>query len=371
MTQKTKSLALTKKDKLSEQLKKAIPQLEKVATKFLKPERMVALAMRSASKNPKILDCTPQSILGCVFESQTLGLEIDSLGQGYIVPFKDKAQFIIGYRGLINLAQRTGNIASIHADLVRNEENEKGHFVYQYGVNADLSHRPILKEWDAGFQDVYAVYAYAKLKDGGFYFVVLPKAEIEKTRLRSPSGRMKDSPWNTHWDEMAKKTAIRKLAKYLPMSIEFERAVKLDEMTAEGEQNLDINKVDEDGMINLDGIEDTPYEEDAPTEEPVAPPQKKPEEKKGVKAEEKTATKEAIKLNMSETVEEGLFKEAEEFENWESPQYCVDQIEKTVTMADLVKLEKEHKKDFDRFGGADAERIKSAFFSQSSKLRGI
>lgn len=353
----TKSLVAIKREGLKKKLEEAIPQLQRIATKHIKPERMIQLALRSVAKNPKILECTPSSVLGCVFESQSLGLEIDSLGQGYIVPFKNQAQFIIGYKGLINLAQRTGKIASIHADLVRQEEIDKGNFDYAYGSEYYLRHKPLIKEWDSGYKDVTAIYAYAKLNDGGFYFVVLPKSEVEKTRLRSPSGRKSESAWATDWDEMAKKTAIRKLSKYLPMSIEFERALKLDELGALGqEQNLDINRINADGLIEFDLA-------DVVEEKVVEKLEEKKEESSTVAKKESSGS---VKLPMPE--KEDLFDDAI---NWESVDYVVSKIKETTKMQELVELEKKHKADIDRFGGKDAERISATFLEKVNKLRGI
>lgn len=126
---------------------------------------------------------------------------------------------IIGYRGMIDLARRSGQIASLSARVVR----EGDEFSFEFGLDEKLIHRPGENE-DAPVTHVYAV---ARLKDGGTQFEVMTRKQIELVRSLSKAGN--NGPWVTHWEEMAKKTAIRRLFKYLPVSIEIQRAVSMDE----------------------------------------------------------------------------------------------------------------------------------------------
>ncbi len=120
---------------------------------------------------------------------------------------------------MIDLARRSGQIASISARTVRAGDE----FEYEYGLNEHLTHKPGEDE-DAPITHVYAV---ARLKDGGVQFEVMTHKQIE--RVRSQSKSASNGPWVTHWEEMAKKSVIRRLFKYLPVSIELSRAVMLDE----------------------------------------------------------------------------------------------------------------------------------------------
>lgn len=366
---KTKAVTIKeKKDKLSSMLHRSAPALQKIATKHLEPQKIIQLALRSAAKNPKILDCTPQSILGCVFESQNLGLEIDSMGQSYIVPFGKEAQFIIGYRGLISLAQRTGNILYIHADLVRDGDD----FDYGYGSEHFLKHKPQLGPRDKDYKDVYAIYACAKTKDGGFYFTILTVEEVEKTRMRSPSARSSTSPWRTDWDSMAKKTAVRQLSKYLPVSSEYDRALKLDEIIAMGKsQRLDIDRVDEEDkalLIGDEGIFTEPEEIDFTVEET------EPKEPKKTSAKGKTKGK--AKKEELKTEKEGddkLFKEEdlEDITNWENPEFVIDQIKQCKSLDALTAFKHEHLKQLEAFGGKDHEAVDQAYLEVVKELRGL
>jgi len=103
---------------------------------------------------------------------------------------------------------------------------ENDEFEFEYGLNEKLSHKPNM-DGDRG--DMVAVYAVAKFKDGGYAFVVLSKSDIEKIRKRSKSPE--SGPWITDYEAMARKTAIKQLCKYLPLSIEVQRALVSDETT--------------------------------------------------------------------------------------------------------------------------------------------
>lgn len=160
----------------------------------------------------------------CVVLAQ-LGLELGPLGQAYLLPFRNnknnstECTMIIGYKGMIDLARRSGQIISLTAHAVY--ENDE--FKYAYGLNEILEHRPSLNDRGA----LVAVYAVAKLRDGGHQFEVLSVKDVELVRSKS---KAKDfGPWKSDFDEMAKKTAIRKLFKYLPVSVDLQRAFTIED----------------------------------------------------------------------------------------------------------------------------------------------
>lgn len=183
-----------------------------VIPKTLTAERVLKIAIAAVARTPKLLECNPQSVYSAVHSAGQLGLEAGSpLGHAYLVPFKSECQLIIGYRGLIDLARRSGQIVSIEAHVVR----EKDEYEIEFGIDPKLRHRPFLGG-DAG--KMVLVYAVAKLKDGGVQSEVMTKADVDAIRKRS---RASDSgPWVTDYDEMARKTVVRRLCKYLPISIE-------------------------------------------------------------------------------------------------------------------------------------------------------
>lgn len=210
-------------------------QMRLALPKALTPERLTRIVTTECRKTPDLLKCNQESFMGAVLQCAQLGLEPGSaLGHCYLLPFgngkardgKPNAQLIIGYRGMIDLARRSGQILSINAYVV----HEADEFAYELGLHPDIKHVPAPVA-DPG--PVVYVYAVANLKGGGTQFEVMSRAEIEKVRKTSKAGN--SGPWSSHWDEMAKKTVIRRLFKYLPVSIEAVKAMEVDEKTDRGE----------------------------------------------------------------------------------------------------------------------------------------
>lgn len=197
-------------------------------------DRFLRLAINNLMANKDLLECDKLSLYGAILESARLGLEPGGvLGQAHLVPFWDsktrtrRVTFLVGYKGLMELARRSGEISMIFADVVRKGDD----FVFERGLSPTLVHRPDLN--GTGEEDVLAVYAVAKLKDGSSHFEVMTRAQVEKIRAGAKAGN--GGPWCSHWEEMAKKTAIRRLCKYLPVSTEdLKRAVALDELAEAG-----------------------------------------------------------------------------------------------------------------------------------------
>lgn len=223
--------ALLAKPEIKAQIGLALPR-------HMTPERLLRIALTEVRRNPKLAECSQASLLAAVFQCAQLGLEPGgSLGHAWLVPFGREVQFQIGYRGMIDLARRSGQIHSIEAHAVY----EGDHFDCVLGLESDLKHLP---DWsnpnrcDAG--KLTFVYAVARLKDGGTQFEVMSRAEVEAVRKRSRSGS--SGPWQTDFAAMALKTVVRRLFKWLPISIEMSRAVGLDEAAEIGiKQETDLD----------------------------------------------------------------------------------------------------------------------------------
>lgn len=217
-------------------LEKLQPQLLKALPKHLTPDRMTRIALTELRKVPKLAQCDPMTFCGAIMQCAQLGLEPGgALGHIYLIPFDNRkkgvteVQVIMGYRGMIELARRSGQIVSLSA----HEVYEKDTFEFEYGLTEKLRHVPSLS--DRG--KLTAVYAVAHFVGGGHQIEVMSKQDVEKIRARSKSGN--SGPWLTDWDEMAKKTVLRKLFKYLPVSIEkLQQATALDEQADFGSQNM-------------------------------------------------------------------------------------------------------------------------------------
>lgn len=211
-------------------------QMALALPKTLPVERMMRIVLTEIRKVPALMQCDQASLLGAVMQAAQLGLEPGgALGHCYLLPFgngksktgQPNAQLIIGYRGMLDLARRSGQIQSFSAFTV----HEGDEFHYELGLRPDIKHIPS----DAADRDsrpITYVYAVANLKDGGVQFEVMSRAAIEAVRMQSKAG--KSGPWVTHWEEMAKKTCLRRLFKYLPISIEAARAIQVDENTDRG-----------------------------------------------------------------------------------------------------------------------------------------
>jgi recombination protein RecT len=213
--------------------------LQTVLPKHLTPERVVKMALVAASRQPRLWECTKESILQSIMKSAELGLDCSgTLGRAYLVPYYNnkigayEAQFIPGYQGLIELARRSGSIARIESRVVY--ENDR--FEVEYGLDQKLSHTPSMNG-DRGLMK--CVYAVAELTDGSRQIEIMTMDEVEGIRLRS---KAKDSgPWKTDYAEMARKTVIRRIAKYLPLSTEMEKAFEADDqLFADRSAALDI-----------------------------------------------------------------------------------------------------------------------------------
>lgn len=227
-------------------------QIAQALPKHLTAERVIQTATTLISRTPEIAECSAESLIGAVMQSSILGFEpIPQLGQCYYVPFNNKktgkreVQFIIGYKGMIDLARRSDKLTTIYAQAVY--ENDE--FDYEFGLDPQLKHKPALDN-RGEFKFAYAV---AKFTNGGFAFEVMSKSDIDKIRKLSQAAKSDYSPWNSgFYEEMAKKTVLRRLWKYLPSSIEY-RDVASDEAVIKPEDF-------KDGELDLNSINTTDYE---------------------------------------------------------------------------------------------------------------
>jgi recombination protein RecT len=218
-------------EKLKGSLGQALPA-------HIKVDRLIRVSLTTIQRTPELLNCTPRSLFGAILQCAQLGLEPDGvLGQSYLVPFRNRknrgaleAQVIVGYKGLVKLAYQSGEVGAIRARVVR----QKDRFEYSYGLEERLVHIP---DRSAEPGEMVAVYAVAKIRStGDSQFVVLEKWEVDYIRDNF-SKAANDGPWVTDYEEMAKKTSLRKLCKTLPASTEKDnlaRAIALDERAESG-----------------------------------------------------------------------------------------------------------------------------------------
>lgn len=232
-------------------------KIQEVLPKTMSAERFFQLAVSAYNSEPKLADCSTISVLSCVMKCAALGMEpsaVDGLGRAYILPFRNgktrgmEATFTLGYKGMIDLARRSGEIQSISARAVYEGDD----FRYSYGLNEDLYHVPR----HASNKLIYT-YCVAHFKDGGHYFNVLSRTEIEVARKASKAGN--NGPWRTNYDAMAIKTAIRRAFPYLPVSVVAQEAAAVDEQTP------DYSSVLQPSFVEVESATEVPETNGEPT----------------------------------------------------------------------------------------------------------
>ena len=238
-------------------------ELAKMLPKTLSIDRLLKVAQIAATTTPALAKCDVPSLVGAIGQCAQMGLEPNTvLGHAYLVPFNTKrkdahgnerwvnsVQVIIGYKGLIDLARRSGQIVSIAA----HEVCENDRFELVYGLDEKLNHTPALGERG----DLIGFYAVAKLKDGGYSFEFMSVHQVQAIQAAADAkNKYPSKVWQQHFIEMGRKTVIRRMAKYLPLSIEFQTAVALDHQ-AEGGRDQKLDTIDGEFMLVQD--DDAPH----------------------------------------------------------------------------------------------------------------
>lgn len=207
-------------------------EIEKALPSVMTPERFTRIVLSAVSANPQLGKCTPSSFLGAMMTSAQLGLEVNTpLGAAYILPYNNhgtlEAQFQLGYKGLIDLAYRSGEVEVIQSHVVY--ENDE--FTCEYGLDPKLTHVPAT----GNRGEAISVYAMFKTKTGGFGFEVMSMDDVKKHAAKySKSYKSSFSPWSTNFEEMAKKTVLKKVLKYAPLKSDFVKAAVQDETVKKG-----------------------------------------------------------------------------------------------------------------------------------------
>ena len=249
------------------EIKRALPAV-------ITPERFTRMVLSAVSTNPKLATCTKASFLGAMMNAAQLGLEPNTpLGQAYILPYMNRgvmeAQFQIGYKGLIDLAYRSGDVEVVQAHIVY--ANDEFHCCY--GLDPKLTHVPA----DSDRGEPVKVYAVFKTKSGGYGFEVMSIEDVRNHASKySKSYSSGYSPWTTNFEEMAKKTVLKRVLKYAPLKSDFVRGIVQDE-TVKSDLSDDMSTVP-NRVIYADGyvVEETGEviengDDDAVRENPTAP----------------------------------------------------------------------------------------------------
>lgn len=233
---------------ITKQLTNQFKAIQSLVPKHVTPERLCRIGLNAVSRNPKLMECEPSTIVGAIVNCASLGLEPNLLGHAYIVPFWNnktgsmEAQFQIGYKGALDLIRRTGQVSTISA----HEVYEGDKFEYSYGLEEKLIHVPCGEDDEDKITHFYAAY---KLKDGGTGFTVMTRAQMDKHRDKFTKSKNKQGvvfgPWTEHYISMALKTVILKLIKFMPISIEQQEAQQAMEALNQDNTVMKIKQPDE------------------------------------------------------------------------------------------------------------------------------
>ena len=187
-----------------------------ILPKHCTPERMARVAITALTRTPNLNRCTQQSFFDCMIQLSQWGLEPDGR-HAHLIPYGDKCTLIIDYKGLVQLAMRSGTIKRIHADVVCDED--------QFEVDCGLITKHAI-DYRQPRGEVFAVYAIIETTTGT-KCEVMTRDEVEAVRARSRSG--KSGPWVTDWSEMAKKTVFKRASKWIELSAEIRDAIATDD----------------------------------------------------------------------------------------------------------------------------------------------
>lgn len=246
------SAAKAEKKTMQAYIKAMEPAIKKALPSVITPERFTRMVLSALSSTPKLAECSPQSFLAAMMTAAQLGVEPNTaLGQAYLLPYRNhgqmECQFQLGYKGLIDLAYRSGEVSVIQAHTVY--ENDV--FEYELGMDPKLRHVPA--KADRG--EAVAYYAMFKTKDGGYGFEVMSVDDVQRHAQRySKSYGSGSSPWRSNFDEMAKKTVLKRALKYAPLKSDFVRGVAQDE-TIKAELSDEMYSVPDETVFEAEGEE--------------------------------------------------------------------------------------------------------------------
>lgn len=246
------SAAKAEKKTMQAYIKAMEPAIKKALPSVITPERFTRMVLSALSSTPKLAECSPQSFLAAMMTAAQLGVEPNTaLGQAYLLPYRNhgqmECQFQLGYKGLIDLAYRSGDVSVIQAHTVY--ENDV--FEYELGMDPKLRHVPA--KADRG--EAVAYYAMFKTKDGGYGFEVMSVDDVQRHAQRySKSYGSGTSPWRSNFDEMAKKTVLKRALKYAPLKSDFVRGVAQDE-TIKAELSDEMYAVPDETVFEAEGEE--------------------------------------------------------------------------------------------------------------------
>lgn len=275
--QQGQNSVVAQKQQIEHTFKRMQGQFIQALPKHIDFNRFMRVALNAVTNTPKLLECDRPSFFLAVMRAAQLGLEPDGLmGQAYLIPYGKSVQLQVGYKGYITLARQSGDISFITAECVH--ENDE----FDLNIFGTPRFSPYLKG-DRGA--LLGFIAVARFKDDTYQYVFMTTDEVNEIRDKTQAWKqaLKDAkyddmgnlekfvnkwgkeiesvPWFHHYKEMGKKTAIRRLAKYLPLSVQ-----KAEKMESLQESGISFD-VDNHGEI-VETMQDITPSQDDQTEAP-------------------------------------------------------------------------------------------------------
>lgn len=218
----TEETRLARIKQTSNLIDRLAPQLTKALPRHIRPDRLARIVLTAVRVNPKLAECNEGSFCGALLQAAALGLEPNTpTGHAYLIPYGSQCTLVIGYRGYVELAHRSGLLKDIAAKAVFDGDK----FDYRFGLSPHLDHVPGASRDAARLTHAWCA---GRLTTGGTFMEVLTRDDIEARRKRSASANSSSSPWKTDYAAMARKTAVRAVAWQLPASPELMRAEAID-----------------------------------------------------------------------------------------------------------------------------------------------
>ena len=256
-----------------------LAEIEKALPPGVDLKRFVRITLTALKSNPQLIELGAtkegmRSLIAAIHRCAQMGLEPNSdLGHAYLLPYRMNGkltlQVILGYKGLLHMARRSGGLERLDV----HEVYEHDYFEFSYGLDGTLVHKPKLVATEAERGEVICYYGFAQFTAGGYYYTVLTLADVAARRNRS-SNKSNKSPWFTDPVAMGKKSVIRAMAPYLPLDAAQMEMVELDEKLIDGDGNTQFIDV---GTVSHSGAEADPSgpvpdsDAAAPDSAPTAP----------------------------------------------------------------------------------------------------
>lgn len=233
------------------------PQFRNALPAHMDAKRFVRILLTEMTRNPKLADCTADSVMRSALQSAQTGLEPDSVrGQAYLIPYGQECTFVPGYRGLIELAYRSGRIQTFNAQTVYEGDT----FELELGTSPRILHVPAPAPAGKDERRRLGAYSVVLFKDGGHSFEWMWEEDIQRTRNAYSKASRQDAPWKTNPDEMRKKTVVRRHAKYLPQCPELQFAGQVDESLDAG---IEIDVLDPIDVTSMEAAAATTQKQGA------------------------------------------------------------------------------------------------------------